>query len=91
MKLCYIHVHVIIAPLQHALSIISHCLSAQIPKADFKILLRYIEGLQGNQRQVMAAKARGIVDSHCQSQDIENLTSHKRVHKRALEILKILS
>ena len=61
--------------------------TSQVPKAEFKILLRYMEALKGNQRQLTVARAQRIV-SEFQSEDS---TVNNRMHKRALAVLKVLS
>lgn len=57
----------------------------QVPKVEFKILLRYMEALKGNQRQMTVARAQGIVEKY-QSAELVS----ERMHKRALKILKVL-
>lgn len=62
--------------------------SIQVPKAEFKILLRYMEALKGNQRQLTVARAQQIVEKY---RGIESVrTVDKRVYKRALKILEVL-
>ncbi len=36
----------------------------QVSKAHFKVLLRYLEGLQGHQRQLVTERARIILDQY---------------------------
>lgn len=64
----------------------------QIPKAEFKILLQYMSGLKGNQRQLTADRAREIVSTF-QSNDVnsKDVTVNIRMCKRALAVLKVLS
>ena len=66
----------------------------QVPKRYFKILLGYMKGLQGNQRQATMAKAQAIVDRY----RIEDSNSpspdanvSRRIYKRAFAILKVLA
>ena len=49
-------------------------------------------GLKGNQRQLTEDRARGIVSTF-QSNDVntKELSVNKRMHKRALAVLKVLS
>ena len=64
--------------------------ASQIPKADFKILLRYMEGLKGNQRQVAIVRAQevaGRLDGG-RDADSEGSTVSRTVYKRSLAVLK---
>ena len=36
----------------------------QVPKLEFKILLRYLEGLQGNQKQLATEKGREVLEGY---------------------------
>ena len=62
--------------------------SIQVPKVEFKILLRYMEALKGNQRQLTVARAQQIVEKHRSIESVR--TVDKRVYKRALKILEVL-
>lgn len=57
----------------------------QVPKVEFKILLRYMEALKGNQRQLTVARAQRIVEQYQRAESV-----NKRVNNRALKILKVL-
>lgn len=69
----------------------------QIPKAEFKTLLRYIDGLQGNQRQVSVARMQDIVDRYQHTEDVGDKSAasssgiSKRMYKRAVAILRVLA
>jgi len=45
----------------------------QVPKLEFKILLKYLEGLQGNQRQVAMERAQEVLEGY--EGDCENASS----------------
>ena len=65
---------------------------SQIPKAEFKVLLRYIEELKGNQRQLVITRAQAILSQGGRSSDGDTTSRNRsRIHKRARAILRALS
>ena len=74
---------------------------SQIPKHQFKILLCYMEGLQGNQRTVVAAKMKDIVDRYQpdsgdkhegdEKEAQKNSTISRTVYKRTVAILRVIA
>lgn len=67
---------------------------AQVPKAEFKILLQYMEGLKGNQRQLTVQRAQEVAGKYQRdnedSEHSEDSAVNRRMHKRALAVLKVL-
>lgn len=65
---------------------------SQVPKAEFKVLLRYIEELKGNQRQLAITRAQAILGQRDGSSDGDTTSrNRRRIHKRARAILRALS
>ena len=64
---------------------------SQVPKAEFKVLLRYIKELKGNQRQLTLTRAQTILSQRDGSSDGDTTSRNKRIHKRARAVLRALS
>ena len=65
--------------------------TSQVPKTAFKVLLQYMEGLKGKQRQLAVQRAQEVVGKYQEdTEDAEGSTVNRRMYKRALAVLKVL-
>eukprot|EP00731_Ephydatia_muelleri_P029302 Em0020g946a len=63
-----------------------------ISKSDFKILLLYLESMQGNQRQLAIVRAQQVLDVYAGgAEGSQTPGSSKTAYKRAVGILRVLS
>lgn len=61
----------------------------QVPKLEFKIVLRYLEGLQGNQLTRAVQRAQQILETYEEGR--EDSGTSKKQYKRAVKILRVLA
>ena len=59
-----------------------------LPRSYFKIALQYLDGLQGNQRNVLKNQAKTILEK--EDGDAENDKTYRKQCKRAQKILEVL-
>ena len=66
-------------------------LSLQVNKKSFKLLVSYLEGLQGAQRSRLVEEANERVESYRPQQEGENEAVSRYQYKRAVELLRVLA